>query len=113
MKRSSFLAATGGSIDAAAAPARAAQAGPRTGRKALVLVGGANRGAYQAGVVQALVEKHGLRDGDPLGYDLVCGASIGSLNTYLVSTAPVLHAQKRLARNTVKPQHFSTKTSLR
>jgi predicted acylesterase/phospholipase RssA len=42
---------------------------------------------YEAGAVAALVETHGLRDGEPLPYDLVCGTSIGALNGYLVATA--------------------------
>lgn len=48
------------------------------GPKALVLVGGVARGAYQAGAVQAL---------HTLGYhfDLVCGTSIGAINGALVA----------------------------
>jgi predicted acylesterase/phospholipase RssA len=86
MKRRTFLA---GSATAALAATSPAIAGPnlRTGRKALVLVGGVNRGAYQAGVIQALVEKAGLHDGQALDFDMVCGTSIGALNGYLVSTA--------------------------
>lgn len=87
MKRRSFLAAAAGSVVAASQPAIAASNDARQGRKALVLVGGANRGAYEAGAIHALVEQQGLRDGEPLDYDLVCGTSIGALNAALVSTA--------------------------
>ncbi|MBV8637205.1 MAG: patatin-like phospholipase family protein [Candidatus Eremiobacteraeota bacterium] len=88
MKRKAFLAASASAAVAAASPAVApSQQQARAARKALVLVGGVNRGAYQAGVIQALVEKAGLRDGEPLDYDLVCGTSIGALNGYFVSTA--------------------------
>jgi NTE family protein len=41
--------------------------------KALVLIGGGTRGAYEAGVVQ------GLADAGQ-GFDLVCGTSIGAIN---------------------------------
>ncbi len=85
MKRRAFLAASAGVALAGAAPAQRRDL--RAGRKALVLVGGVNRGAYQAGVIQALVEKQGLRDGQPLDYDMVCGTSIGALNGYCVTTA--------------------------
>ena len=59
----------------------------RSGRKALILVGGANRGAYEAGIVQAIVEREGISDGQPIGYDMVSGTSIGALNAFLVATA--------------------------
>lgn len=88
MKRKSFvgLAALAAAAPAVRLPALAE--GPaRTGRKALVLVGGANRGAYQAGAIQALVEIKGLSDGQPLDFDMVCGTSIGALNGFMVATA--------------------------
>lgn len=59
----------------------------RDGRHSLVLAGGANRGAYQAGVIGGLVARDGLRDGEPLGFAAVCGTSIGALNGYFVATA--------------------------
>lgn len=87
MKRRTFLSATAGAAIAVSSPGIAQVQQARAGRKALVLVGGVNRGAYQAGVIQALVEKQGLRDGQPLDYDLVCGTSIGALNGFMVTTA--------------------------
>jgi NTE family protein len=59
----------------------------RIGRKALILSGGAERGAYQAGAIQALTEIQRVKDGEPLDFDLVCGASIGALNGFMVATA--------------------------
>ena len=47
----------------------------------LVLSGGGARGAYQAGIVQALAE------GD-LYVDVISGASIGSMNGAVISAAP-------------------------
>ncbi len=52
-----------------------------------MLTGGINRGAYQAGWVCGIAAAAGVRDGQPLDYDVVTGASIGALNAYLVATA--------------------------
>ncbi|HMF27696.1 MAG TPA: patatin-like phospholipase family protein [Candidatus Cybelea sp.] len=55
--------------------------------RALVLSGGGARGAYEAGVIGALAATAGLRDGSPLKpYEVVCGASIGTLNGWFVAT---------------------------
>ncbi|MBP5750710.1 MAG: patatin-like phospholipase family protein, partial [Firmicutes bacterium] len=48
-------------------------------KTALVLSGGASRGAYEMGVWQALREL-GIR------IDMVCGTSIGSMNAYIVAS---------------------------
>src|SRR3974390_3666475 len=57
-------------------------------QQALVLSGGGALGAYEAGIIQALVGQAGARESEPLRpYELVCGASIGALNGYLVATA--------------------------
>ncbi len=54
---------------------------------ALVLSGGGARGAYEAGIVGALVARSGVRDGEPLRpYEVVCGTSIGALNGWFVAT---------------------------
>ena len=94
-----FLASAAASaVAAAASPASAAGvASPagvdtydfqrRDGRRALVFSGGGALGAYEAGIVAALADRQGLRDGMPLPYDLVCGTSIGALNAYCVATA--------------------------
>ena len=53
----------------------------------MVLTGGVNRGAYQAGVICGLAAREGLRDGQSLAYDVICGTSIGALNAYLTAAA--------------------------
>lgn len=95
--RRRFLASSGAAVVSAAAlpaiPATAQTAPPAvatptgSGGAALVLTGGAARGAYQAGVILGLCDKLGLDDGQPLPYDMVAGTSIGSLNGYFVATA--------------------------
>jgi NTE family protein len=54
----------------------------------LVLSGGGARGAYEAGVIEGLVQRAGVRDGEPIpGVDVVVGTSIGAINGWFVSTA--------------------------
>ncbi len=86
MERRAFIAATSASL-LAALPVPAPAQTLRTGRKALVLIGGANRGAYEAGVIEGLRERANLADGEPLDYDMIAGTSIGALNAYLVAAA--------------------------
>jgi NTE family protein len=87
--RRSFIGAGIGGAAAilCATPTSAAESSPPGGGRALIHTGGVNRGAYQAGVVRGLAEVAGLRDGQPLPYDLISGSSIGALNAYLVATA--------------------------
>jgi predicted acylesterase/phospholipase RssA len=60
---------------------------PRLGH-ALVLAGGGARGAYEAGIVEALRGAAGVSDGEPIpGVDVVCGTSIGALNGWFTATA--------------------------
>ncbi|HTX58218.1 MAG TPA: patatin-like phospholipase family protein [Verrucomicrobiae bacterium] len=87
MNRRGFFAASASSIATVAAATPASARRRRAGRRALVLIGGANRGAYEAGAIQALVQIQGVKDGEPLAFDMVCGTSIGALNAYLVATA--------------------------
>jgi predicted acylesterase/phospholipase RssA len=55
--------------------------------RALVFSGGGARGAYEAGVVGALAAMARVSDGLPLApYEVVCGASIGTLNGWYVAT---------------------------
>jgi NTE family protein len=49
-------------------------------RTALVLAGGAARGAYEVGVVQHVVEEVGRDLGRPVRLDVLCGTSVGALN---------------------------------
>jgi predicted acylesterase/phospholipase RssA len=54
---------------------------------ALVLSGGGARGAYQAGVIEALARVAGIGDGEVLpGVDVVFGTSIGTLNAWFIVT---------------------------
>lgn len=88
MERRSFLYALGASAFAlpllGTAPTEEVNAPLQ---RALVLSGGGARGAYEAGVIGALAAMGGLRDGAPLlPYEIVCGASIGTLNGWFVAT---------------------------
>ncbi|HLX25475.1 MAG TPA: patatin-like phospholipase family protein [Candidatus Cybelea sp.] len=88
MERRSFLTALGAS--ACALPlfgTSVAAAADEPLERALVLSGGGARGAYEAGVIGALAAIAGVRDGSPLPpYQIVCGASIGTLNGWFVAT---------------------------
>jgi predicted acylesterase/phospholipase RssA len=102
VKRRSFLG-----IAALAAvlpkPAFAQPSSTRIGRKALILSGGADRGAYQAGAIQALTEIQGVKDGQPLDFDLICGTSIGALNGFMTATAQY-EAMQRIWRSVIASQ---------
>jgi predicted acylesterase/phospholipase RssA len=89
LNRRSFLTtAAAGTLAAVPAGASAAiQPSLPPGNRGLVLTGGINRGAYQAGWVCGIAAAAGLSDGQPLDFDIVTGASIGALNAYLVATA--------------------------
>ncbi len=55
--------------------------------RALVLSGGGARGAYEAGIINALAAAGHVADGTALApYELVCGTSIGALNGWFVAT---------------------------
>lgn len=49
-------------------------------RVALVLAGGAARGAYEVGVVQYVVDEIAAAIGRDLHFDILCGTSVGALN---------------------------------
>jgi NTE family protein len=53
---------------------------PRPDRTALVLAGGAARGAYEVGVVQHVLEEVGRDLGRPVRLDVLSGTSVGALN---------------------------------
>ena len=57
-----------------------ASAPPRRDRTALVLAGGAARGAYEVGVVQHVVQEVARDLGHPVRFDVLCGTSVGALN---------------------------------
>ena len=72
-----------------AEPPRAAGNGtavPRVDR-ALVLSGGGARGAYEAGIIDYIVQSRQLSVGAPLApYGLIAGTSIGALNGYFAAS---------------------------
>jgi NTE family protein len=49
-------------------------------RTALVLAGGAARGAYEVGVVEHVVKEVARSLGHPIRFDVLCGTSVGALN---------------------------------
>jgi len=49
-------------------------------RVALVLAGGAARGAYEVGVVQYVLEEVAAALGHEIRFDILCGTSVGALN---------------------------------
>ena len=53
---------------------------PTPGRVALVLAGGAARGAYEVGVLQYIAEEVGRELGQSPPLDIFCGTSVGALN---------------------------------
>src|SRR4051812_16625311 len=53
---------------------------PTPGRVAMVLAGGAARGAYEVGVLQYIAEEVGRELGQAPPLDIFCGTSVGALN---------------------------------
>jgi NTE family protein len=53
-------------------------------KKALVLSGGGGRGAYHVGVLEALVERGWMLDGQ--GPDIIAGTSIGAINAAAIAS---------------------------
>lgn len=92
-ERRAFLASAAGVLaslattDFARAETRLIQGPEQPVSHALVLSGGGARGAYEAGLICALAERGGIRDGQPLApYGVVCGTSIGAINAWFVAT---------------------------
>ncbi len=67
-------------------------------RVALVLAGGAARGAYEVGVVQYLLEDVSRAIGRPLPLDVLCGTSVGALNACALAAFADEPARARAAR---------------
>ncbi|MBC5799041.1 MAG: patatin-like phospholipase family protein [Candidatus Eremiobacteraeota bacterium] len=78
LARGTFLTAALGLPAAAAIPAAAWNRPDAERRRALVLSGGAARGAYEAGVVVGLLDAG-------YGFDLICGTSTGAINAALAA----------------------------
>lgn len=57
----------------------------RASKVALVLAGGAARGAYEVGVVQHIVEEVSRDLGRPVPLDILCGTSVGALNVCMLA----------------------------
>ncbi len=119
MERRNFLAALGAAgVAPALVGATPAEKELAPFGRALVLSGGGALGAYQAGIIGALAQWGGIRDGSPLApYELVCGTSIGALNGWFVATGQYskLHelwygaSAKNLVR--LKPQYAAVRDS--
>ena len=77
-------------------------------KKALVLSGGGGRGAYHIGVLEALVERGWMEDGQ--GPDIIAGTSIGAINAAaLASGLKVAELKQRwLAMHTEEVHRLST-----
>jgi NTE family protein len=86
-------------------PAEAARGGttpePRSRRQdrtALVLAGGAARGAYEVGVIQHVLEDVARDLGRPIHLDVLCGTSVGALNACGLAAFADLAPAARVAR---------------
>ena len=71
---------------------------PRPDRTALVLAGGAARGAYEVGVVQHVLEEVGRDLGRPIRLDVLCGTSVGALNACGLAAYADLAPRARMSR---------------
>jgi NTE family protein len=72
-------------------------------RVALVLAGGAARGAYEVGVVQYVLEEVAAALGRELRFDILCGTSVGALNA--CGLAAWAHEGKGAVRRMVDVWH--------
>src|SRR5277367_1026167 len=71
---------------------------PRVDRTALVLAGGAARGAYEVGVVQHVLEEVARDLGHPVHLDVISGTSVGALNACGLAAFADLTPQARMER---------------
>ncbi len=71
---------------------------PRSERTALVLAGGAARGAYEVGVVQHVLEEVPRDLGHPIALDVLSGTSVGALNACGLAAFADLPSRARVAR---------------
>jgi NTE family protein len=77
-------------------------------KKALVLSGGGGRGAYHIGVLEALVERGWMQDGQ--GPDIIAGTSIGAINAAALASGLTVAELKRhwLAMHTEEVHRLSS-----
>jgi NTE family protein len=71
---------------------------PRPDRTALVLAGGAARGAYEVGVVQHVLEEVARDLGRPIHLDVISGTSVGALNACGLAAFADLAPRARVGR---------------
>jgi NTE family protein len=69
----------------------------RTGLVALILAGGAARGAYEVGVVMHILTEVVKDIGRPVPFDILCGTSVGAINACTLAA----HAEKPLERGEI------------
>jgi NTE family protein len=70
----------------------------RRKRVALVLAGGAARGAYEIGIVQHVLEDVARSIGRPVRFDILCGTSVGALNVCALAAYADLSPSGRARR---------------
>jgi NTE family protein len=74
----------------------------KTGLVALVLAGGAARGAYEVGVVMHILTAVAKDIGRPVPFDILCGTSVGAINACTLAA----HAEHPLARGELLIKHW-------
>ena len=77
-----------------------------SGLVALILAGGAARGAYEVGVVVHILDEVAKDIGRPVPFDILCGTSVGAIN----ACALAAHAEEPREAGQVLVQQW---TSLR
>jgi NTE family protein len=87
----------------AAKPAAVAKACGGKGTVALILAGGAARGAYEVGVVRYLLEDVAKALGCEVPIDVLCGTSAGSINACMLAA----HADKPSLRASMLAQRWT------
>jgi NTE family protein len=70
----------------------------RTPRIALILAGGAARGAYEVGVVQHILEEVSRDLGRTVRFDIYCGTSVGAINACALAAFADLPGAAQAAR---------------
>jgi NTE family protein len=74
----------------------------RAGLIALILAGGAARGAYEVGVVMHILNDVAKDIGRPVPFDILCGTSVGAINACTLAA----HAEKTLERVDILVQQW-------
>ncbi|HMI82671.1 MAG TPA: patatin-like phospholipase family protein [Polyangiaceae bacterium] len=74
----------------------------RSGLIALILAGGAARGAYEVGVVRHILTEVVKDIGRPVPFDILCGTSVGAINACTLAA----HAESTLERVEILDQQW-------